>query len=212
IDIPLMIIASIALYFMGQNLEISNMEGFVLLAGIVFYLLLQVKLAVKGKDADREFARESSNKGQPLKNVLFLILGLFLLVGGAHYFVEGAVIAARLLGMSEAVIGLTIIAAGTSLPEVATSVAATMKGERDIAVGNVVGSNIFNILAVIGISTVVAENGIPVSEHMSKIDILVMLGFSFICLPFVIWRKQLDRLLGALLFSSWIIYTAYLIY
>jgi cation:H+ antiporter len=212
IDIPIMIGASLLLFFMAQNNHISFTEGGILVAGIILYNLLQVFLAVKGKDADTEFEKEYSDPGRNLgKDILILVVGLALLVVGANYFVEGAVLGARLLGWSEAVIGLTIIAAGTSLPEVATSVTATIKGERDIAIGNVVGSNVFNILGVIGLTSMVAPKGLPVNQHMAGIDIPFMFAIGFICLPFCIWRKQLDRMLGVLLFSSWIGYTYYLI-
>lgn len=211
IDIPIMLTSCVLLWGMAQDHSISRNESLVLLLGIIGYNFLQVRLAIKGKDADQEFEKEYANPGKPGKDVLILIGGLLLLVGGAHFFVEGAVLGARLLGWSEAVIGLTIIAAGTSLPEVATSVAATLKGERDIAIGNVVGSNIFNVLGVIGLSGTITPNDIPVSEHMASIDSLVMLTFAFLCLPFSIWRKKVERPLGIFLFSGWLVYTYYLI-
>ncbi|MFP5386203.1 MAG: calcium/sodium antiporter [Bacteriovoracia bacterium] len=211
IDIPIMVGTSLYLWWASLNNRITPFEGYVLIAGIILYTLLQVRLAVKGKNADEQFEKEFADKGKPGKDALILIGGLVALVIGANFFVDGAVLGARLLGWSEAVIGLTIIAAGTSLPEVATSVAATLKGERDIAIGNVVGSNIFNILGVIGISSVLSGDGLPVSDHMAKIDAGIMFLLALICLPFCIWRKQLDRLLGGFLFSSWIGYTVYLI-
>lgn len=211
IDIPIMILSSVALLVMSLNNTISNLEGYVLLGGIILYTILQIKLALNGKSNAEDFNREYSAKGSPLLDLFKLFAGLALLVGGAHFFVEGAMQAARFLGMSEAVIGLTIVAAGTSLPEVATSIAATLKGERDIAIGNVVGSNIFNILSVVGISSVIAGH-LPVSDHMMKIDIVVMLGIALLCLPFIWWKKELGRVIGFLLFGSWISYTAYLIF
>ena len=211
IDIPIMVFSSGLLWFMASNQIISSMEGFILCAGIVGYILLQIKLATSGKNAEQEFEKEFSGTGRPVKDFAILVGGLVCLVVGAKFFVDGAVLGARLLGMSEAVIGLTIIAAGTSLPEVATSVAATVKGERDIAIGNVVGSNIFNILAVIGISSLISGKGMPVNLHMATVDCAVMFVIAFLCLPFSIWRKQLDRPLGFVLFFSWILYTWYLI-
>ncbi|MFP5385605.1 MAG: calcium/sodium antiporter [Bacteriovoracia bacterium] len=211
IDIPIMVFSSGALWFMAKNNSIGRVEGLFLFAGIIFYNFLQVRLAVKGKNADQEFEKEFADPGNPLKDGFILVGGLVLLVAGAKYFVDGAVIGARLLGWSEAVIGLTIIAVGTSLPEVATSVAATVKGERDIAIGNVVGSNIFNILGVIGLSSLISPNGLPVNEHMARIDASYMVALAFFCLPFTIWRKQLDRPLGFIYFTSWIGYTWYLI-
>ena len=213
VDIPLMVLATGLLWFMASNQVISPLEGWILFAGIIAYNLLQVRLATrdKNKNADQEFEKEFSATGKPLVDFLKLAGGLTLLVVGAKFFVDGAVLGARLLGMSEAVIGLTIIAAGTSLPEVATSVAATMKGERDIAIGNVVGSNLFNILGVIGLSSIISGQGMPVNAHMATIDCGFMTLVAFLCLPFTIWRKQLDRPLGIVLFLSWIAYTWYLI-
>ncbi len=211
IDIPIMVISSLCLFLFSQDYSISRTEGAFLTAGIVLYILLQVRLAVKGKDSDTEYETEFSGEGNLGKDLLILIFGLGALVLGANYFVDGAVLGARLLGWSEAVIGLTIIAAGTSLPEVATSVAATLKGERDIAIGNVVGSNIFNILSVIGITSIVSANGLPVSEHLAKFDTALMFSIALFCMPFCIWKKQLGRIVGGLLFATWIVYTSYLI-
>ncbi len=100
-----------------------------------------------------------------LLNLVLILIGLFLLILGSRWLVAGAVVIAKTLGVSELIIGLTIVAAGTSLPEVATSVVATIRGERDIAVGNVVGSNIFNILAVLGLSSIAAMDGIKISPQ-----------------------------------------------
>lgn len=211
IDIPIMLFSSVLLWWMAQDGSISSMESSLLLVCVFSYTLLQIVLVVKGKNADNEFATEFSDKGKPVKDLLILAGGLGMLVLGANYFVDGAVLGARLLGWSEAVIGLTIIAAGTSMPEVATSVAATMKGERDIAIGNVVGSNIFNILAVIGLSGVISPNELAVNDHMARIDTVVMIGVAAICLPFIIKNKTLGRVLGTILFSSWLVYTTYLI-
>ena len=211
IDIPIMVVSSLYLWWVAQDRNITHYEGAILVIGIVMYTLLQIRLAIKGKNADKEFEREFSAKGKPLKDGLKLAGGLVALVVGANFFVDGAVLGARILGLSEAVIGLTIIAAGTSLPEVATSVAATLKGERDIAIGNVVGSNIFNILSVVGLTSVFSKSGLPVNEHMASIDTLVMFSLAFMCLPFCLWRKQLDRFVGALFFTSWMVYTGYLI-
>ncbi len=211
IDIPFMCLVSLIFWFMGQDLQISVGEGIGLFVGIIFYTLLQIKLYIQNKKQDQDFDKEYSKKDSSLKNIFILTFGLVLLVYGAKFFVDGAVLGARWLGWSEAVIGLTIIAAGTSLPEVATSIAATLKGERDIAIGNVVGSNIFNILAVIGMSSLVSLKPIPLSPHMANIDLSLMLGISVLCLPFVLWKKQLVRWQGILFILTWMIYTIYLV-
>ena len=118
---------------------------------------------------------------------------------------------AKLLGVSELVIGLTIIAAGTSLPEIATSVIASLRGERDIAVGNVVGSNIFNILAVLGLSSIVAPNGIAVSPAALAFDIPVMIVVALACAPIFFTGHLIARWEGALFLVYYGVYTAYLV-
>lgn len=211
IDIPIMVLVSLFLLWSSYDQTITRAEGMILLSGIVLYTLLQIKLSFKGQNSEDEFKQEYSAKGNLGKDAAFLAGGLVALVVGAHFFVDGAVLGARLLGWSEAVIGLTIIAAGTSLPEVATSVAATLKGERDIAIGNVVGSNLFNILGVVGVSGVLSKTGLPVNDHMVSVDLPVMVLLTFICLPFSLWRKKLERPVGGVLLLSWIVYTVYLI-
>lgn len=207
IDIPLMLAASLALWGMCQDQQITKTEGLLLLGGLVGYFLLQIKIMLKGKDADAQFAKEYSEKGSPLKDGLKFILGLILLVVGAKFFVDGAIFLARILEMREEIIALTIVAAGTSLPEVATSVTASIKGERDIAIGNVVGSNIFNILGILGISTLFTQKSLTMGQSMMSYDVVVMIFMTLFCMPFMIWGKQLNRWVGIGLFSSWIIYT-----
>ncbi|OGW57072.1 MAG: hypothetical protein A3D21_00420 [Nitrospirae bacterium RIFCSPHIGHO2_02_FULL_42_12] len=143
--------------------------------------------------------------------VLLIIIGLTLLVIGSHWLVSGAVVFARVFGVSQLVIGLTIVTAGTSLPEVATSVVAAIRGERDIAIGNVVGSNIFNILAVLGLSSIISSDGITVASHALRFDIPVMIAVAIICLPIFFTGGIIARWEGILLFSYYCIYTAYIV-
>jgi cation:H+ antiporter len=127
-----------------------------------------------------------------------------MLVGGSRLLVDNAVALARGLGVSEAIIGLTIIAAGTSMPELATSVVAAIKKEADIAIGNIVGSNIFNVLAIVGIS----GSFIPFSAPgIAAIDLWIMLGISFVLVPLLVTGNRLARWEGAVLFASFIGYT-----
>jgi cation:H+ antiporter len=130
---------------------------------------------------------------------------------GAKCLVDGAVTIARLLGMSELLIGLTIVAAGTSLPEVAASILATIRGERDIAVGNVVGSNIFNILCVLGLSSAVVPGGVDVSETALKLDIPVMIAVAVACLPIFFTGHLIARWEGGLFLGYYLAYTGYLV-
>ena len=137
--------------------------------------------------------------------------GLVLLTIGSKLLVDGAVKIASDLGVSQLVIGLTIVAVGTSLPEVVTSVVASIRGQRDIAVGNVVGSNLFNILCVLGLTSAVSPNGVVVSEQAIAFDIPVMVAVAVICLPIFISGSVIRRYEGALFLAYLSLYTVFLI-
>jgi len=143
--------------------------------------------------------------------LLLIASGLGLLVLGAHWLVDAAVSFARALGLSEMVIGLTIVAAGTSLPEVATSVVATLRGERDIAVGNVIGSNTFNILGVLGVSSLVAPGALPVPPAILSFDLLVMIAVALACLPIFFSGHSIECWEGALFLFYYAAYMAFLL-
>jgi cation:H+ antiporter len=140
-----------------------------------------------------------------------VIVGLALLILGSRWLVQSAVAFAQLLGISELVIGLTIIAAGTSLPEVVTSVIAALRGERDIAVGNVVGSNIFNLLAVLGIASLAAPEGIEVSTAVIGFDLPVMIAVALACFPIFFTGGFISRWEGGFLLAYYATYTLYLV-
>ena len=133
------------------------------------------------------------------------------LVGGSQLLVTGAVSIATTLGVSQLIIGLTILAIGTSLPELATSVVAASRGERDIAVGNVVGSNIFNLLSVLGFTSVAALGKVPVSASALRVDIPVMLAVALVCLPMFRAGYRITRLRGLVFVSAYVLYLLYLI-
>jgi cation:H+ antiporter len=143
--------------------------------------------------------------------VALVVVGLAMLVLGSEWLVNGAVAFAETLGVSELIIGLTIVAAGTSLPEVATSVLASLRGERDIAVGNVVGSNIFNLLSVMGLTALVAPAAIPVPDAALAFDIPVMLAALLACLPIFFTGYMIARWEGMLFLGYYVAYTLYLI-
>lgn len=207
-DIPLMIFAAALLWFFGRDFNIGFIEAAIFAALIVIYTIFQFK---SSKANPQENEVEMIVEGSVLLDLGRLVLGLGMLIAGAKSFVTGAVDGARLLGMSEAVIGLTIVAAGTSLPELATSVVATIRGKRDIAVGNVVGSNLFNIFAVLGFSGLFVPQGLPVNEHIQNVDIPVMLGVSLLTFIFAFTAKKLNRPMGVLFLLIYAGYTYYLI-
>jgi len=169
----------------------------------------QESAAVEKEYAD-EFAVKAKTSSWPVQ-ISLIIVGLAMLVLGARWLVDGAVGIANLLGVSELVIGLTIIAAGTSLPEVATSVIASIRGERDIAVGNVVGSNIFNILTVLGLSGIAAPNGIKVATAALTFDVPVMIAVALACAPVFFTGHLIARWEGGVFLIYYGVYTAYLI-
>jgi cation:H+ antiporter len=209
LDIPIMAGVSVLVWLLALDQRISQVEAGLLALGILGYVVLQIRIALTQRHVHEVLHDLPEVQGSALKDVAFMILGLILLLVGGKLFVDGAVLGARLLGWSESVIGLTIIAAGTSLPEVATSVIATLRGEREIAIGNVIGSNIFNLLCVVGFTGLFKPIGL--NSHLVGVDLPVMLGITLVCLPVALWRRRIDRVFGAALLLSWCGYTWYLI-
>ena len=218
LDVPLMIGVSALVWVLSLNGFLERWEGILLFAGIIAYTGFQIIQSRREKDEavtaeyEMEYAPHEPRTGQRmLLNGAMAVGGLVLLVFGARWFVDGAVQLARGLGMSELIIGLTIVAAGTSMPEVATSLVAAIRGERDIAVGNVVGSNIFNILAVLGLTAIVAPEGVPVASGMLTIDMPFMIAVAVACLPIFLTGHTIARWEGFVFLGYYAAYTIYLI-
>ena len=213
LDVPIMIGVSALTLLLTADGSIGRLDAALLFAGIVTYTVFQVLQSRKESAAIREeYAKEYGPKRTSTAvNVALVVAGLVLLVLGSRWLVNGAVAFAQALGVSELVIGLTIVAAGTSLPEVATSILAAIRGERDIAVGNVVGSNIFNILAVLGLSGLVAPAGLPVSPALVTFDVPVMIAVAVACLPIFASGATIARWEGALFLFFYVAYTSYLV-
>ncbi len=215
IDIPIMIGAAVLMWALTLDGRLGQIEGLVLFTGIVAYVMLAVWTARRESKAVRtEYAQANpSQRNKPVwVTLLLLIVGLAGIVLGARWLVQGATGIATSLGVSDLIIGLTIVAAGTSLPEVATSVVAAVRGHRDIAVGNVVGSNIFNVLGILGVTAALAPDGLTVAPSVLAFDIPVMLGVSIACLPVLISGLGISRSEGAALLAGYIAYTAYLVF
>jgi len=212
-DVPIMVGVSIVAVFLTLDGNINRVEAALLslgLLGYTFFLFYQGKN--QGVDTtDNEVAEMIKTPAPAWQNVLLVIGGLALLVIGARWLVQSAVEIALAWGVNEAVVGLTIVAAGTSLPEVVTSVIATLKGERDIAVGNVVGSCIFNILCVLGLSGLVSPTPLLAGPQLVQVDIPVMLAVSVLCVPLFFVGAMLNRLEGLLFLSCYVAYVWYLI-
>ncbi|MBW4465000.1 MAG: calcium/sodium antiporter [Pegethrix bostrychoides GSE-TBD4-15B] len=217
LDVPIMIGTSVLAFVFGLDGTISRVDGIILFGLAVLYTLFLIYQS--RKETNAQVQAEYEQFGQDarrspvglLVNVGYILGGLVMLVIGSRWLVDGATAIARSLGVNELVIGLTIVAAGTSLPELATSVVASIRGERDIAVGNVVGSNIFNILAVLGLAGIVAPNGVNVATEAIQFDIPVMIAVAFACLPIFISDNLIARWEGILFVIYYIAYALYLL-
>jgi len=208
-DVPLMIAVSLGTLGVALDGVLTLGDGLALIVGLLGWLGVLGWLG--RRDADVASAVQvPGGAGRQWLNVVFIVAGLALLVLGARWFVDGAVAFARWLGVSEVIIGLTVIAAGTSLPEVVTSITASLRGERDIAVGNVVGSNLFNIMGVLGISALVAPEGLAVAANVLRFDLPVMIGVALACLPICFTGARIERWEGAVFLAFYVAYTTWL--
>lgn len=215
-EVPWVIGASLLLAILGWDGRLGRLEALLLLAGIVAYTALSIRAGRREAAAVVAEYRAGLEPRHPerggwLAAAGLVLVGLAALVLGARWFVEFAVAAARWLGASEAVIGLTIVAAGTSLPEVMTSVVATLRGERDIAVGNVVGSNVFNILGILGVAGSLAPGGLAVAPAIERFDLPVMVAVAVATLPVVFSGRTIAGWEGAVFLGAYAAYVLYLI-
>jgi cation:H+ antiporter len=218
-EVPIMIGASLLLLALGLDRRLSLFDGGLLFALLVAYtVFLVVQSRRETQAAQAEYAQEikSADAGSwddrlPVQ-LLLIGVGLAALVFGSDYLVQASVNFAKAMGVSDLVIGLTIVAAGTSMPEVATSVTAAIKGERDIAVGNVVGSSTFNILGCLGLSGLVSGDlGLAMAPSLLAFDIWVMLAVALACLPVFITGREIARWEGGVFLGYYVAYVAYLI-
>lgn len=218
LDVPIMIGSSLLLLLFGWNGMLQKWEGAVLVAIGIWYTVFLIRQSKKEKNKEvlKDYKEEYADDGNPKNDriwlqIIFVIIGLALLIYGSRFLVDSAVAIAHSFGVSELVIGLTIIAAGTSLPEVATSVIASIRKQEDIAVGNVVGSNIFNILFILGLTAIIAPGGVPVNPAAISLDIPFMIAVAVACLPLFFTGYRIDRWEGLVFISYYIAYSVYLI-
>jgi cation:H+ antiporter len=218
-EVPIMLGASLLLLALVLDGTLSAMDGALLFALVVAYtVFLIVQSRAETKAANDEYAEEfvpavpgSWDSRLPVQLAL-IVVGLALLVLGSDWLVTSSVVFAKAIGVSDVVIGLTIVAAGTSMPEVATSVMAAIKGERDIAVGNVVGSSTFNILACLGLAGMASgSQGLVIPASVLNFDIWVMLAVALACLPVFITGREIARWEGVVFLFYYAAYAAYLV-
>jgi len=216
-EVPLVVGLSVLVLLMAKDGRISPFDGLLLASGLVAYTALVIRQSRREAAAvEAEYAKEFGDAPSgwlarlPVQ-IALMLAGLGLLVLGATWLVDGAVAIARALEISEVVIGLTIVAAGTSLPELATSVVAALRGERDIAVGNVVGSSMFNLLGILGVAALATPGGLAVAPGLVYFDIPVMIAVAFACLPIFASGNRIARWEGALFLGYYAAYVAYLV-
>ncbi len=212
LDVPLVIAASVAAWAMAVGGVIGRLEGAALVAAMVVVTAWEVRRSRAESAAVRAEYAEGVPAGAGLSVPLATVAvaaGLGLLVLGARWLVTGSVDIARALGVSELLIGMTIVAGGTSLPELATSVVAAARGQRDIAVGNVVGSNLFNLLLVLGASAAAAPRGLAVSSTARIADIPAMVVVAVVCLPVFVTGREVSRREGIVFVAAWVVWVAF---
>lgn len=206
IDLLIALVVALLLLFLVMDHAVGRAEGLLLFTGIVAYIYLSVSIArsqVKFSAGNSIDASGSPLPGTRGRDIALIVAGLGILVLGSRLLVVHAVALAGALGVSEAVIGLTIVAAGTSMPELATSMVAAVRKQPDIAIGNVVGSNIFNILAILGISSAISPLYAPA---VSAVDYITMIGFTVLLFPLLYTGRVLSRIEGAALLALYGVY------
>jgi cation:H+ antiporter len=223
LDLPMMVVAAGLMAGLAGDGVLSAGDGAVLLAAAILYTILLLRrhesAAVEeefedmcggGVEESCEAGPKRDARRARLKNALLLIAGMGISVIGAQWAVHGAVEMARSLQVSEAIIGLTVVAIGTSSPELVTTVIATVRNERDVAVGNLLGSSIYNILVILGLTCMATPGGLPVERQLLMLDIPLMAGVALACVP-VFWSgKRISRLEGGLGVAAYLIYLLWL--
>jgi cation:H+ antiporter len=206
-ELPFMVVVSALVWPLAADGVVGRLDALLLLAGIALYLAVLLR---KGESPEvvEEFRAELGD-GRPRvgRSLGAVAAGIGLLVVGAHLLVEGAVAMARGMGVSEAVIGVSLVAVGTSLPELASSLVAAARRESDIALGNLIGSNVFNVLGILGIAALVQPLAVPFAEL--RADYWVMMGFSLLIVPFLWTGSRVGRIEGAILLTA---YTGYIVW
>lgn len=206
-EMPLLAVISASMFWLVRDGTVDRLEGLVLLVVLAIYLRILLRKPAEPEVVTEEFEREyGDGKISVAWSVLLVLGGIGLLVLGANSLVQGAVGIARSLGVSERVIGLTIVAFGTSLPELAACVVAAMRREGDIVLGNLIGSNVFNILFILGVTSLV--HPLSVDTQAVRLDLAVMLALTFVVWGFLTTGKRLVRWEGVVLFVGYGVYVA----
>lgn len=219
LDVPVMILCAVGLFLMSADGRLGRVEGALMVLSAIVYTVVLVRVSTHESAAlQREFRAEYGEGGMGrgwkpvLWNSLLLLAGMALTVQGAQWLVDGAVAIARQQGVSDAFIGLTIVAIGTSAPELVTTLIATLKNERDVAIGNLIGSSIYNILVILGLTLLASPGGVDVSDEILWIDLPLAALVALVCLPVFRSDRKVSRKEGAAFVAAYVVYLASLIW
>lgn len=217
LDLPVMLAASVAMALLAWDGWLSQSDGFLLLGGALVYTVVLFKVARRESESVRAQFRELYGGGgeaaaaAPRVRVLYgmlLVSGIGITLLGAEWLVDGATALARALGVRESVLGLTIVAAGTSAPELATTIAGALKGDRGVAVGTVIGSSIYNILVILALTCIGSSSPLAVERHLLSVDIPLLSGIALLCVPVLVTGRRVSRPEGALFIAIYAGYVA----
>jgi cation:H+ antiporter len=214
-ELPAMTLAALLFYVLAVDGTLRRPDAVILLLGAAVFTAGLVRLSRRetadlpqGPTVD---VGSVTDGPRPWRQVLLLLVAIVIVIVGAELLVNGAVSSARSLGVSDAVIGLTIVAIGTTAPELVTTVMSTLRGDRDIAIGNLIGSSVYNICAILGLIVLVAPHGVPVPEEVLAADLVLLIGTTAAAIPVFLTGKRISRIEGGLFVASYIAYMTWLL-
>ncbi len=208
-ELPMIVVASALLWLLASDGDLSRLDGSILLALAGFFTYGVVRFAKREPIDVAEIEAELPNPGKALVDILMLVFGMVIVILGAEWLVDGSVAIARSLGISEAVIGLTIVAIGTSAPELVTTIISTIRGHRDVAIGNLIGSSIYNLALILGLTSLVTP--LTVSSELIRIDLPVMVAVALLCIPVFLTGRRVSRGEGYVFIGLYVAYLSFLI-
>ena len=204
LDWPVMMISAILFYIFILDLKIQRYEGVILFSSLIVSIIILIKQRSKN---NQDIELDSEKTDTVIKSISILILGAFFLYLGSEWFVMAAIDIANYFNISQRIIGISVVSVGTSIPELATSLVAILKKEKNISIGNLIGSNIFNVFAVLGITSILIPLNV-VDSNLIQFDIYIMIFFAFVIFPLIFFPKRLvlGRLEGSFIFGCYIFY------
>ena len=212
-DLPCMTAASLVLLLVALDGTLGTLDGVLLVLLGIGYTLAVLRTSrqeTPGVQAEYQ-ASDDVTRARPWLHVVSLLVGIAVIVIGATLLVDGAVDAARALGVSDVIIGLTIIAIGTSAPELVTTIVSTLRGNRDIALGNLLGSSVYNIAIILGVTILVAPGAVEVPDEILSGDLLLMVGAAVACIPVFMSGRRITRIEGGVFVAAYVAYLAWLL-